>query len=121
MSAFVLVFAHRFFAVTDDDGRYRIENVPPGTYTVMTMIDRDTFVMYPYLQESLRSWTVLPADDYGYGADGIGGDPATGAGTWPTSAWRCRKPRAAAGSDASISRWASDRCRRTSSGCIASS
>jgi plastocyanin len=35
MSAFVLVFAHRFFAVTDDDGRYRIENVPPGTYTVI--------------------------------------------------------------------------------------
>jgi arginine deiminase len=31
--------------------------------TVMTMIDRDTFVMYPYLQESLRSWTVLPSDD----------------------------------------------------------
>jgi arginine deiminase len=28
--------------------------------TVMTMIDRDTFVMYPYLQGSLRSWTVLP-------------------------------------------------------------
>jgi plastocyanin len=34
MSAFVLVFAHRFFAVTDDQGRYRIEGVPPGTYTV---------------------------------------------------------------------------------------
>lgn len=31
--------------------------------TVMTMIDRDTFVLYPYLQESLRSWTVLPDDD----------------------------------------------------------
>jgi arginine deiminase len=31
--------------------------------TVMTMIDRDTFVMYPYLQGSLRSWTVLPSDD----------------------------------------------------------
>src|SRR3954469_2258389 len=29
--------------------------------TVMTMIDRDTFVMYPYLQGELRSWTVLPA------------------------------------------------------------
>jgi arginine deiminase len=29
--------------------------------TVMTMIDRDTFVIYPYLQGSLRSWTVLPA------------------------------------------------------------
>jgi arginine deiminase len=28
--------------------------------TVMTMIDRSTFVMYPYLQGSLRSWTVVP-------------------------------------------------------------
>jgi arginine deiminase len=31
--------------------------------TVMTMIDRDVFVMYPYLQGALRSWTVLPAAD----------------------------------------------------------
>jgi plastocyanin len=36
MSAFILVFAHRYFAVTDEDGRYRIDSVPPGTYTVMT-------------------------------------------------------------------------------------
>ncbi len=35
MSAFILVFAHRYFAVTDDDGRYTIDNVPPGTYTVV--------------------------------------------------------------------------------------
>jgi plastocyanin len=34
MNAFILVFAHRFFAVTDDDGRYRIDRVPPGSYTV---------------------------------------------------------------------------------------
>lgn len=34
MSAFILVFAHRYFAVTDDEGRYRIEGVPPGTYTL---------------------------------------------------------------------------------------
>jgi plastocyanin len=34
MSAFILVFAHRFFAVTDDDGRYRIDGVPPGPYTL---------------------------------------------------------------------------------------
>ena len=35
MSAFILVFAHRFFAVTDDEGRYRIDGLPPGTYTVV--------------------------------------------------------------------------------------
>jgi plastocyanin len=34
MSAFVLVFAHRFFDVTDAEGRYRIPSVPPGTYTL---------------------------------------------------------------------------------------
>jgi len=34
MSAFILVFAHRFFAVTDDEGRYRIDGVPPGSYTL---------------------------------------------------------------------------------------
>jgi hypothetical protein len=34
MSAFVLVFAHRFFDTTDERGGYRIEGVPPGTYTL---------------------------------------------------------------------------------------
>lgn len=34
MSAYVLVFAHRFFAVTDAEGRYRLEGVPPGGYTL---------------------------------------------------------------------------------------
>jgi plastocyanin len=34
MSAFILVFAHRFFAVTDEQGAYRIDRVPSGTYTV---------------------------------------------------------------------------------------
>lgn len=32
MSAFILVFGHRFFDVAGPDGRFRIENVPPGTY-----------------------------------------------------------------------------------------
>jgi plastocyanin len=35
MSAFVVVFSHRFFRVTDGDGRYRLDQVPPGTYTVV--------------------------------------------------------------------------------------
>ena len=35
MNAFVLVFAHPFFATTDADGRYRINNVPAGTFTVI--------------------------------------------------------------------------------------
>ena len=34
MSAYVLVFGHPFFAVTDDDGRYSIGGVPPGAYTL---------------------------------------------------------------------------------------
>lgn len=35
MSAFILVFGHPFFAVTDAAGRYRIDNVPPGSYTLV--------------------------------------------------------------------------------------
>jgi plastocyanin len=35
MSAFILVFSHRYFSVVDPEGRYRLENVPPGTYTVV--------------------------------------------------------------------------------------
>jgi plastocyanin len=39
MSAFILVFAHRYFATTDTEGRYRIDEVPPGTYTVVAWND----------------------------------------------------------------------------------
>lgn len=34
MSAYILVFSHPFFAVTDADGRYSIPSIPSGTYTL---------------------------------------------------------------------------------------
>lgn len=34
MSAYVLVFSHPFFSVTDAQGRYTLANVPAGTHTV---------------------------------------------------------------------------------------
>jgi arginine deiminase len=33
--------------------------------TVMSMIDRGTFVIYPYLDRSLRSWTLTPGEEGG--------------------------------------------------------
>jgi plastocyanin len=35
MSAFILVFNHRYFAVTGADGRYEISRVPTGRYTLV--------------------------------------------------------------------------------------
>jgi plastocyanin len=34
MNAFILVFGHPFYSLTDAEGRYRIENVPAGSYNV---------------------------------------------------------------------------------------
>jgi len=35
MNAYILVFSHPFFALTNADGRYGIDRVPPGTYNVI--------------------------------------------------------------------------------------
>jgi plastocyanin len=35
MNAFILVFSHPYFALSDTEGHYRIDNVPPGTYQVV--------------------------------------------------------------------------------------
>ncbi len=34
--------------------------------TLMTMLDRETFVAYPYLDTNLRSWTLTPGDEPGH-------------------------------------------------------
>jgi plastocyanin len=39
MSAFILVFAHRYFATTDAEGRYRISGIPPGDYRLVAWYD----------------------------------------------------------------------------------
>ena len=41
MKAYVSVFDHPYFSVTDDSGRYQIDNVPPGTYEVVAWHERD--------------------------------------------------------------------------------
>ena len=41
MKAYVSVFNHPYFSVTDDSGRYQIDNVPPGTYEVDAWHERD--------------------------------------------------------------------------------
>lgn len=39
MSAFILVFSHRYYASTDVEGRYRIDGVPLGEYDVVVWTD----------------------------------------------------------------------------------
>jgi hypothetical protein len=54
MTAFILVFAHRFFALTGPDGTYRIQGIPPGSYTVS--------VWHPVLSAAPRSVTIPERD-----------------------------------------------------------
>ena len=35
MNAFILVFSHPFFSVTDEVGRFHIDDVPPGAYSLI--------------------------------------------------------------------------------------
>lgn len=42
MSAFILVFGHPYFATTEAEGRYRIDDIPAGSYTVTVWHDGQT-------------------------------------------------------------------------------
>jgi plastocyanin len=53
MSAFVLVFNHPFFDVTDADGRFQLPSLPAGTYTLVAWYEGETRVT--------RSVSVPPA------------------------------------------------------------
>jgi arginine deiminase len=48
--------------------------------TVMTMIDRSTFVIYPYLDRDLRTWTLTPGAATGSVFGSVSGDGSSGDG-----------------------------------------
>ena len=47
MSAFVLVFNHPFFDVTDDDGRFELPALPAGTYTLVGWYEGEARITRP--------------------------------------------------------------------------
>jgi len=40
MTAYIGVVSHPYFAVTGSDGTFEIDNVPVGTYTILTWHER---------------------------------------------------------------------------------
>jgi plastocyanin len=49
MSAFVLVFNHPFFDVTDDDGRFELPALPAGTYTLVGWYEGEARITRPVI------------------------------------------------------------------------
>ena len=47
MNAFILVFNHPFFDITEEDGRFVLANVPPGNYTVVGWYEGEARVTRP--------------------------------------------------------------------------
>jgi plastocyanin len=47
MNAFVLVFNHPFFDVTDDDGRFELPSLPAGSYTLVGWYEGEARITRP--------------------------------------------------------------------------
>jgi len=58
MEGFVVVLQNPFFAVTDKDGRYTIENVPPGAYTLAVWHPKAKTQPKPVTVDATRPATV---------------------------------------------------------------
>jgi hypothetical protein len=57
MSAYLCIFDHPFFAVTGDDGKFRIPRLPSGSYTLVAWHER-----YGSLEQSFTVADDKPAD-----------------------------------------------------------
>jgi plastocyanin len=58
MSAFVLVFNHPFFDVTDDDGRFELPALPAGTYTLVGWYEGEARIARP-VQVPVSGWAEI--------------------------------------------------------------
>ena len=54
MKSYVSVFDHPYFAVTDENGNYKIDNIPPGTYNVIAWQEK-------FKDKKTKEWKTLNA------------------------------------------------------------
>tara|TARA_B100000131_G_scaffold316020_1_gene355411 strand:+ start:2218 stop:2943 length:726 start_codon:yes stop_codon:yes gene_type:complete len=55
MKSYVSVFDHPYFAVTDINGNFKIENVPPGTYEIVAWQEK-------FKDKKTKEWKTLNAE-----------------------------------------------------------
>ena len=54
MKSYISVFDHPYFAVTDDTGYYKIDNIPPGTYEIIAWQEK-------FRDKKTKEWKTLNA------------------------------------------------------------
>ena len=55
MNAYISVFDHPYFAVTDDTGSFKIDNIPPGEYEVVAWQEK-------FKDKKTKEWKTLSAN-----------------------------------------------------------